>query len=91
MIGSTNVASRFNIDKFSQILGLRGMKEVINKRDDFVVNALFCFEPVQKFNYKGDMFSFVGSCYSNRVFAVNEDDIFVLAVSLGKVSYNSII
>ena len=58
MIGRTSEASRFNIDKFSEVLGLRGMEKVVGKRDDFVVDALFHFEPVQRFEYRGDMFSF---------------------------------
>ena len=40
MIGRMSGASKFNIDKFSEVLGLRG-KEVISMRDDYVVNALF--------------------------------------------------
>ena len=63
MIESTSGASRFNVDKFSQVLGLRGMEKVVGKRDDFVVNALFYFEPAQKFEYRGDMFSFGGFSY----------------------------
>ena len=58
MIGRTNGASRFNIYTFSEVLGLRSMEKVISKRDDFVVNALFYFESVQRFEYMGDMFSF---------------------------------
>ena len=34
------------------------MEKVISMRDDFVVDALFYFEPVQRFLYRGDMFSF---------------------------------
>ena len=56
-------ASRFNIDKFPEELELRGMEKVISKRDGFVVDALFNFEPVQRFEYWGDMFSFGGSSY----------------------------
>ena len=63
MIGKTSGASRFNIDTFSEVLGLRCMKKVVGKRDDFVVNALFYFEPVQRFEYRGDMFSFGSSSY----------------------------
>ena len=63
MIGRTSGASRFNIDTFSEVLGLRGMEKVIGKRDDFVMNVLFYFEPVQRFEYRGDMFSFRGSSY----------------------------
>ena len=33
------------------------MERIVSKRDDFVVDALF--EPVQRFEYQGDMFSFV--------------------------------
>ena len=52
MIGRTSGTSRFNIDTFSEVLGLRCMKKVVGKRDDFVVNALFYFEPVQRFEYR---------------------------------------
>ena len=34
------------------------MEKLINKRDDFVVYVLFSFEPVQRFEYRGDMFTF---------------------------------
>ena len=34
------------------------MEKVVGKRDDFVVDALFYFEPVQRFEYRGYMFSF---------------------------------
>ena len=61
MIGRTSGASRFNIDKFSEVLGLRGMEKVVGKRYDFVVDAIFYFESVQRFEYRGDMFSFEGS------------------------------
>ena len=37
--------------------------ENLSKRDDFVVDALFYFKPVQKFDFRGDMFSFGGSSY----------------------------
>ena len=53
MIGRTIGASRFNIYKFYDVLGLRDMEKVISKRGDFVVDAL-----VQSFEYRGDMFSF---------------------------------
>ena len=36
MIRRTSEASRFNIDKFSEVLGLRRMEKVEGKRDDFV-------------------------------------------------------
>ena len=58
MIERTSGASRFNIYKFYEVLGLRYMEKVIGKRDDFVVDALFYFEPVQRFDYRADMFSF---------------------------------
>ena len=69
VIGRTSGASRFNIDKFSEVLGLRGMEKVVGKRDDFVMDALFYFEPVQRSEYQGDTFSFRGSsyCTSKRV------------------------
>ena len=63
MIGRTSGASRFNIDNFSEVLTLRGMEKVVGKRDDFVVDALFYFKPVQRFECRGDMFSFRGSSY----------------------------
>ena len=37
--------------------------KVISNRDDFVVDAFFYFEQVQRFEYRGDMFSFEGSGY----------------------------
>ena len=45
------------------------MERIVSKRDDFVVDALFYFEPVQRFEYRGDMFSFRGSsdCASKGV------------------------
>ena len=58
MSGRTSEASRFNIDKFSEVLGLRGMEKVVGKRDDLVVDALFSFEPVQMFEYRDDMLRF---------------------------------
>ena len=42
------------------------MKIIISKRDDFVVDALFYFKPVQRFEYRGDMLSFRGSSYCTR-------------------------
>ena len=63
MIGRISGACRFNIYKFSEVFGLRGMEKVISKSDDFVVDAFFYFKPVQIFEYRGDMFSFRGSSY----------------------------
>ena len=39
------------------------MERIVSKRDDVVVDALFYFEPVQRFEFWGDMFSFWGSSY----------------------------
>ena len=39
------------------------MERIVSKRYDFVVDALFYFEPVQRFTYRGDMFSFDASSY----------------------------
>ena len=39
------------------------MEKVVGKRDDFVMDALFYFEPVQRFEYRDDMFHFGGSSY----------------------------
>ena len=58
MIGRTSESSRFNIYIFSEVLGTRGMEKVVCKRDDFVMDALFYFWPVQRFEYRGDIFSF---------------------------------
>ena len=41
MIIRTSGASRFNINKFSEVFGLRGMEKVVSKIDDFVVDAFF--------------------------------------------------
>ena len=39
--------------------GKRNIDErIISRRDDFVVDVLFYFTPVQRFEYPGDMFSF---------------------------------
>ena len=37
------------------------MEKVVSKRNDFVVDALFCFETMQTFEYRDDMFNFWGS------------------------------
>ena len=42
---------------------MRGMEKVVCKRDDFVMDALFYFEPVQRFEYQVDMFNFGVSSY----------------------------
>ena len=34
------------------------MKKVVGNGDDFVMDVLFDFEQVQRFEYRGDMFSF---------------------------------
>ena len=39
------------------------MERIVSKRDDFVVDALFYFKPVQRFEYGSDMLSFGGSGY----------------------------
>ena len=49
MIERTSAASRFNIGTFSEVLRLRGMEKVVGERDDFVMDALFYFEQVQRF------------------------------------------
>ena len=38
-------------------------RKYVSKRDDFVVDALFYFEPVQRFEYRDDMLSFGSSTY----------------------------
>ena len=34
------------------------MARIVSKRDNFVIDALFYFMPVQRFEYRGDMFGF---------------------------------
>ena len=41
MIGRTSGASRFNIDKFSEVLGLWSMEKIVSKGDDFVVDQIY--------------------------------------------------
>ena len=63
----TSIASIFNIYKVSEVLELRSMEKVLSKRDDIVVDALFYFEHVQRFEYMNDIFSFRGSsCSANN-------------------------
>ena len=86
MIRRTSGASRFNIYKVSKVLGLTNMKEVISKRDDLIMDALFHSEPVHRFEYRGDMFKFFGFqlLHEQRSFAVTGDDILVFC---GKLRY----
>ena len=58
MIRRTSRASRFNVYKFSEVLLLRSVEKVVCKGDDFIVDTLFYFEPVQRFEYRGARFSF---------------------------------
>ena len=51
MIGRTSRASRFILISFLMYLGLRGMEKVVSKRDDFVVDVPFYFEPVMRCEY----------------------------------------
>ena len=39
------------------------MERIVSKGDDFVVDVLFYFEPVERFEFRGDMFSFGVSSY----------------------------
>ena len=39
------------------------MERIVSKGDDFVVDTLFYFKPVHRFEYWGDMLSFGGSSY----------------------------
>ena len=39
------------------------MEIIVSKRDYFVVDAHFYFKPVQRFEFRDDMFSFGGSSY----------------------------
>ena len=42
------------------------MERIVSKRDDFVVDTVFYFKPVQRFEFRGDMFSFWGSIVTAR-------------------------
>ena len=42
----TSRASKFNLYKFSLVLGLISMEKVISERNYFIMDALFYFEPV---------------------------------------------
>ena len=56
-----------------------------------MVNAIFYFKPIQRFEYGGDMFTVMGFqflCEQGSV-SVNGDEIFVFAVSLCKKSYTN--
>ena len=68
------------------------MEKVVGKRDNFVTDALFYFEPVQRFEYRV-ICSVLGFqiLREQGSFAVAGDEIFVFVVSLGKVSWNSLI
>ena len=69
------------------------MKRIVSKRHDFVVDALFYFKPVQRFKYPGDMFDVSGSsyCASKEVLQQLKTRYLIFAVSLGRVSCNSLI
>ena len=48
------------------------MAKVTSKRADFLVDALFYFEPVERFEYRSDTFSFADSSYcATREFCSN--------------------
>ena len=70
------------------------MKKVVGKVDDFVMDALFYFEPVQRFeSLTGVICSVLGFqlLHEQGNFAVAEDEISVFAVILGNVSCSSLI
>ena len=80
MVGRTSEASRFNVYKFSEVLWFAKYGK------NFKVDALFHFEPVQIFEYRCDMYSFLGSgyCASKGVLQLTGDEILVFFVgSLG--------
>ena len=64
------------------------MDRIVRKRDDFVVDALFYFEPVQRFEYQGDICSVLGVLVTTRArefcSSWRRDYIFVFAVNLGR-------
>ena len=68
------------------------MERIVSKRDDFVVDALFYFEPMQKFEYRDDMFSFgvLVTARARRFSSSWRRDI-CFVVSLCRISCNSLI
>ena len=68
------------------------MEKGVGKRDYFVMDALFYFEQVQRFEYRGDMFSFgVPVTARARYFCSSWRRDISFVVSLGEVSCNSLI
>ena len=63
MIRRISGAMRFDIYRFSELLRFRSMEKTISERDDFIVDVLFYFEPVQRFEYRSDVFSFRSCSY----------------------------
>ena len=53
------------------------MERIVSKGDDFVVDALFYFKPVGRFEFRGDMFSFGVLVIARAREFCNEDEIFV--------------
>ena len=88
VIERTSGASRFNIYEFSEILWLR---KIINKRDYFVLDALFYFQPVQTFEYMGNMFSFGDSSYCASKGVCNSWRRDICCCGKFRYSYNSLI
>ena len=60
MIRRASGTRPFNIYKLSEVFGMRSMEKVISKRNYFVVHALFRFEPVPRFEYRGDYVQLLG-------------------------------
>ena len=69
MIRRISEAGRFN--SCQRYWGLISMKKVIRKRDDFIVDVLFYFESEQRFEYRGDLFSFRGSHIKTYLFNIS--------------------
>ena len=68
------------------------MEIIVSKGDDFVVDALFYFKPVQRFEFRGDIFSFVVLVTARaREFCNSWRRVIFFAISLGRVSCNSLI
>ena len=67
------------------------MERIVSKGDDFVVDVLFYFKPVWRFEFRGDMFSFGVLVIARAREFCNGDELFVFAVSLLRVNCNNII
>ena len=55
MIRGTRSAGRFDIYESANVLWFGCMKEIVCNGDDLILNALFDFQPMKRFEYWGDV------------------------------------